>query len=195
MGARAPLYLNVVSPLLGNTTSNISVAPALRRRVSVRSKPGALLFSLILSFFSLLLSCDLHLLCFACCSVPRVSLKTSSHVRSSVSGVDCEGWSNGAGSVYSQAEESAFRAVQGAPLTPWRASSAWRRVGVSPSVSSAVFGLSWSRRAMVVWCRFSVFSWASRSGGICSTCDLRASEVRLLEGVCSSCVEARGGLA
>uniref|UniRef100_A0A0D3BY56 Transmembrane protein n=1 Tax=Brassica oleracea var. oleracea TaxID=109376 RepID=A0A0D3BY56_BRAOL len=40
---------------------------------------------------------------------------------------------------------------------------------------------------MVVWCRFSVLSWASRSGGICSTCDLRASEVRLLEGVCSSC--------
>ncbi|KAF3502611.1 hypothetical protein F2Q69_00043860 [Brassica cretica] len=110
-----------------------------------------------------------------------VSLETSSHVRSSVSGVDCEGWSDGAGSVYSQAEESAFRAVQGAPLTPWRA------VGVSPSVSSAVFGLSWSRRAMVVWCRFSVLSWASRSGGICSTCDLRASEVRLLEGVCSSC--------
>nr|VDC95468.1 unnamed protein product [Brassica oleracea] len=40
---------------------------------------------------------------------------------------------------------------------------------------------------MVVWCRFSVLSWASRSGGICSTCDLRASEVCLLEGVCSSC--------
>ncbi|WZY92918.1 hypothetical protein YC2023_065247 [Brassica napus] len=148
------------SPLL---CWHISVAPALRRRVSVRSKPGALLFSLILSFFSLLLSCDLHLLCFACCSVPRVSLKTSSHVRSSVSGVDCEGWSNGAGSVYSQAEESAFRAVQGAPLTPWRASSAWRRVGVSPSVSSAVFGLSWSRRAMVVWCRElgAFFTWCS----------------------------------
>ncbi|KAL0789309.1 hypothetical protein Bca101_005555 [Brassica carinata] len=40
---------------------------------------------------------------------------------------------------------------------------------------------------MVVWCQFSVLSWASRSGGICSTCDLRDSEVRLLEGVCSSC--------
>lgn len=40
---------------------------------------------------------------------------------------------------------------------------------------------------MVVWCRFSVLSWASRSGGICSTCDLRALEVRLLEDVCSSC--------
>ncbi|KAF8045256.1 hypothetical protein N665_5333s0002 [Sinapis alba] len=30
---------------------------------------------------------------------------------------------------------------------------------------------------MVVWCRFSVLSWASRSGGICITCDLRALEV------------------
>uniref|UniRef100_M4DPC6 Uncharacterized protein n=1 Tax=Brassica campestris TaxID=3711 RepID=M4DPC6_BRACM len=83
-----------------------------------------------------------------------VSLKTSSHVRSSVSGVDCEGWSNGAGSVYSQAEESAFRAVQGAPLT-------------------------WSL-AVGFFCSL-------RSSGIYSTCDLRASEVRLLEGVCSSC--------
>ncbi|CAN7054222.1 unnamed protein product, partial [Brassica rapa subsp. trilocularis] len=136
------------------------------RRVSVRSKPGTLLFSLILSFFSLLLSCDLHLLCFSCCSVPRVSLKTSSHVRSSVSGVDCEGWSNGAGSVYSQAEESAFRAVQGAPLTPWRASSA------------LAVGFFCSLRSVLV---------STSDGGICSTCDLRASEVRLLEGVCSSC--------
>lgn len=38
-------------------------------------------------------------------------------MRSSVSGVDCEGWSDGAESVCSQAEESAFRAVQGVLLT------------------------------------------------------------------------------
>ncbi|KAG2304192.1 hypothetical protein Bca52824_032843 [Brassica carinata] len=82
----------------------------------------------------------------------------SLHVRSSVSGIDCKGWSDGAGSVCSQAEESAFRAVKGIPLS----------LG---ELVARGGGLE-SRR---------------RSGEICSTCDLRALEIHLLEGFCSSC--------
>ncbi|KAG2304325.1 hypothetical protein Bca52824_032976 [Brassica carinata] len=100
----------------------------------------------------------------------------SSHVRSSVSGIDCEGWSDDAWSVCLQAEESAFRAVKGVPLSlggpvaRGGGLESRRRFLLKSSVCLGPDG-----RGRVV------------SGDICSTCDLRALEIRLLEGVCNSC--------
>ncbi|KAG2262105.1 hypothetical protein Bca52824_069184 [Brassica carinata] len=88
--------------------------------------------------------------------------------------------------VISQAEESDFRALQEAPYASWRGSSAWRRFGDSSTDSSAVFGLSvvlGEGRAVAVLC--SLMGVQVRQ--IPTTLDLRALEIRLLEGVCSSC--------
>ncbi|KAH0943095.1 hypothetical protein HID58_002732, partial [Brassica napus] len=122
-------------------------------RVSVHSDAGSQPLLSQPLFFSLLLSCVLHSPRFVAVSVPRVSSDSSSH-----------------------AEESAFRAVQGAPLTPWRVCGARRRNG------SLVVGLL----SVVVSVGDGRARSASGLGRLCFSHDLKALEVRLLEGVCSS---------
>ncbi|CAH8283856.1 unnamed protein product [Eruca vesicaria subsp. sativa] len=84
-----------------------------------------------------------------------------------------------------------IRAVQGAPLTPWRVCSARRQNGsLVVGLLSAVVSVGDGRARSV-----SGLSWASGLDRLCCSHDLKALDVRLLKDVCSSSCQCVSKLA